>query len=317
CGPARGGAGPPGAAGGTPPGGGRGAPGGRPAAAPGQMPAAVLQTVTDSSKEPSLNLVPLKSKPAPGKKIVYLVNAAAPTTITNGNAVAAAAKVLGWTTSTLSFAGDPASLSSAVTQAVGQKPDAIIVSGGGPALFAHALKAAGQAGVPVFAGGVPAVPTGAAAGGLTGVSLGPVFLKTEGKIAADWIIKASGGNANVAIVTLPDFNTLVVEDQGFTDEMKAQCPTCTVSMINAQITDIGKGLPQLVVSALQANPKISYLFYPYGDMSIGVAPALKAANIKVASVASVASDGTYADLKAGTMVMNLTASTQVQGWYEV
>jgi ribose transport system substrate-binding protein len=283
----------------------------------GAVPATVLQTVSQFSREPSLNLVPLKSKPAPGKKIIYLINSAAPTTITNGNAVAAADKVLGWTTSTLSFAGDPASLSQAVTQAVSQKPDAIIVSGEDSAVFANALKAAGQAGVPVFVGGVPDVPTGAAAGGLTGVSLGPDFLKTEGKIAADWIIKASGGNASVAIVTLPDFNTLVVEDQGFTGEMKAQCPKCSVTMVNAQITDIGKGLPQLVVSALQANPKISYLFYPYGDMSIGVAPALSAANIKVASVASVASDGTYADLKAGTMVMNLTASTQVQGWYEV
>jgi ABC-type sugar transport system substrate-binding protein len=99
--------------------------------------------------------------------------------------------------------------------------------------------------------------------------------------------------------------------------MKAQCPKCTVSTVNAQITQIGSTLPQLVVSALQANPKINYLFYPYGDMSIGVPPALTAANIKVDSVASTASAGTYADLKAGTMVMNLTASTQVQGWLEV
>jgi ribose transport system substrate-binding protein len=287
------------------------------AAASSAVSSDVQQTLSEFSKEPTLGLTPLASKPAPGKKLIYLDNSAAPTTITNGKAVAAAAAVLGWTTSTISYAGDPASLAQAVTQAVGDKPSAIILSGEDQSAFASALKAAGQAGVPVFDGGVPDVPTGAAAGGLTGVSLGPVFLQTEGKIAADWIIKASGGDADVAIVTLPDFNTLVVEDSGFTQEMKAQCPKCTVSTINAQITQIGNGLPQLVVSALQANPKIGYLFYPYGDMSIGVPPALTAAHIKVNSIASTASTGTYADLKAGTMVMNLTASTEVQGWLEV
>jgi ribose transport system substrate-binding protein len=130
----------------------------------------VQQTVNAFSKAPSLNLTPLTSKPAPGKKLIYLVNAAAPTTATNGQAVAAAAAVLGWTTSTISFAGDPASLAQALAQAVGDKPDGVIVSGEDPAVFANALKAAGQAGVPVFDGGVPATPTGAAAGGLTGVS---------------------------------------------------------------------------------------------------------------------------------------------------
>lgn len=286
-------------------------------AAASAVPGAVLQTVNQFSKEASLNLTPLASKPAAGKKLIYLANSAAPTDVTNGQAVAAAAKVLGWTTTTIDYAGDPASLSSALTQAVGDKPDAIVLSGQDPAVFADALKAAGKADIPVFEGGVPSTPTGAAAGGLSGVSLGTGFLQTEGKVAADWIIDHSGGNAGVAIVTMPDFNTLVVEDNGFSSELKAQCPKCSVTLINTQITDIGKSLPGQVVSTLQANPKINYVFYPYGDMSIGVPPALTAAKINVTSVASIASPNTYADLKAGTMSMNLTVSTQVQGWLEV
>jgi ribose transport system substrate-binding protein len=283
----------------------------------GNVSAEASNTVGQYLKEPVLDLTQLKSKPAAGKHLIYIDNSAAPTTITNGQAVAAAAKLLGWTVSTLSYAGDDASLAQTFAQAITDKPDGIILSGEDTADFATALKAADKAGIPVFDGGVADIPTGVSGGGLAGVSLGTNFLTTEGKIAADWIIKASDGNAHVAIVTLPDFKTLVTEDAGFTTELKAQCAKCTVTTINAQITQIGNGLPQLVVSELQSNPSVNYLFYPYGDMSIGVPAALSAANLKVSSVASTASTGTYADLKAGTMVANLTASTQVQGWLEV
>jgi ribose transport system substrate-binding protein len=279
--------------------------------------AEATSTVDRYLKEPVLDLTPLTSKPAAGKHLIYIDNSAAPTTITNGQAVIAAAKLLGWTVSTLSYAGDDATLAQAFAQAITDKPDGIVLSGEDTADFATSLKAADKAGIAVFDGGVADTPTGLAAGGLAGVSLGVNFLTTEGKIAADWIIQASDGDAHVAIVTLPDFKTLTTEDAGFTAELKAQCAKCAVTTINAQITQIGSALPQLVVSELQSNPSVNYLFYPYGDMSIGVPAALTTAGIKVSSVASTASTGTYADLKAGTMVANLTASTQVQGWLEV
>jgi ABC-type sugar transport system substrate-binding protein len=272
--------------------------------------------VSQYLKEPDLQLTALKSKPAAGKHLIYINNSAAPTTVTNGQAFQAAAKTLGWTVSFLSYAGDDASLASAMQQAIGDKPDGIVLSGEDQSDFATTLAAADKAGIPVFDGGVADTPTGTSGTGLSGVSLGTSFLQAEGKIAADWIIKASGASADVAIVTVPDLNTLTTEDAAFSAELKAQCSKCTVSTINAQLDQIGNGLPQLVVSDLQANPGVNYLFYPYGDLSIGVPAALTAAGIKVSSVASTASTGTYADLKAGTMVMNLTASTQVQGWLE-
>ncbi|MCX4091017.1 sugar ABC transporter substrate-binding protein [Nocardia sp. alder85J] len=283
----------------------------------GAVSADVSAVVSQYSGQAALDLPPLKAKPAPGKHLVYLADTAAPLTATIGQDVTAGAKELGWSVTTETYAGDPASLATAMAQAVSEKPDAILLSGEDQSHFTKALQAADAAGIPVFVGGVPNTPTTLAEGGPAGVSLGNNFLTTEGKIAADYIIKASGGKANIAIVTVPDQKTLTVENAGFTKELAAQCPACTVTTINAQLQQIGNGLPQQVVSELQANPSVNYVFYPYGDLSIGVPAALQTAGIKVNSVASTASAGTYADLKAGRMVANLATSTEVQAWLEV
>jgi ABC-type sugar transport system substrate-binding protein len=287
------------------------------AQAAGGVSATVSQRVDQFKGEAKIDLKPLTQKPAAGKKLIYLANSAAPTDVQNGKNVAAGAKTLGWSTSTIGYPGDPASLSSALLEAVNRHPDAIVLSGQDPSVYSSALKQAGKAHIPVFVGGVPATPTGMAAGGVSGVSLGENFLRTEGQIGADWIIKDSGANTHVAIVTLPAFNTLIAEDKGFTDEMAAECPKCTVKTVNAQLTDIGKGLPNLVVSAMQSDPKIKYLFFSYGDTAVGVQPALKAANLNPKITAAIASENTYQQLKSGTMAMNIATSSEVQGWLEV
>jgi ribose transport system substrate-binding protein len=279
---------------------------------------AVNAALAKYSAEPKLDLTPLTAKPAGGRNVVYLANSNAPTDVTNGKAFSAGAKLLGWTPSTINYAGDPATLSTAIQQAIGNKPKpaAIVISGQDPSRFTNALAQASAAGVPVFDGAVPTDPTGMSAKGLSGVSIGKNFLTTEGQLAADWILRDSKGGADVAIVTLPDQPTLTTADQGFTGELNKYCSSCKVSTINAQITDIGKALPASVVSNLQSNPKIKYLYFPYGDMSIGVSAALKAASLSPKLVSTTASDGTYADLKAGNMAATLSCSTEVQGFLE-
>jgi ribose transport system substrate-binding protein len=280
------------------------------------VPSEVSSVVDEFRGEAKLGLQPISKKPATGKHVIYLANAAAPTTVTNGQAFLEAAKTLGWTGKMVNYAGDPASLSSALDSAVGEKPDAVVLSGADPSSFSNSLKKAGAAGVPVFVGGAPAKPTGMESGGLSGLSLGEGYLLAEGKTVGDWVLQDSGLDANVAIVTLAGFPTLEVEEKGFTDELKKHCPTCTTKTVETQLTDIGKGLPQTVVSTLQANPDINYLYFPYGDMSVGVPAALKAANLNPKLVSAIASDNTYADLKSGKSVMTQSTSSQVQGWLE-
>jgi ribose transport system substrate-binding protein len=287
------------------------------ASSSGGVSSSVASTVSQFEGSPNLGLNPLSATPPTGKSLVYLANTNAPTDVMNGQAATAAAQLLGWHMKTIGYAGDPATLATALGEAVAQKPDGVLISGQDSAAFSSALQKADQAGVPVFVGGVPDTATGMSAGGLEGVSLGPNFLATEGKISADWIIKDSGAKANVAIVTLPAFNTLVAEDKGFSDELTAQCPSCTYTTVNAQLTDIGKDLPQLVVSAVQAKTSINYLFFPYGDTAVGVPPALKTAGFSPKVVAAIADSLTYSALKSGTFAMNVATSPQVQGFLEV
>ncbi|WGL54150.1 substrate-binding domain-containing protein [Nocardioides sp. BP30] len=280
------------------------------------VPSEVSATVDQFRGEAQLGLKPLSAKPATGKHVIFLANAAAPTTVTTGGFFLEAAKTLGWTGKMENYAGDPASLATAVDQAVSEKPDGIVISGADPSSFSNALKKAGAAGVPVFVGGAPAKPTGMDQGGLSGLSLGEQYLLAEGKTSADWVLKDSGAKANVAIVTLAGFPTLQVEEKGFTDELKSVCPSCKTKTVETQLTDIGKALPGTVVSTLQTEPDINYVYFPYGDMSVGVPAALKAANLSPKLVTAIASDNTYADLKSGKAVMTLSTASEIQGWLE-
>ncbi|MET0999223.1 MAG: substrate-binding domain-containing protein [Marmoricola sp.] len=281
------------------------------------VPAEVEATVTKYLGEAELGLEPLSAKPEPGKHVIYLANSKAPTDVTNGEYVMEAVETLGWTGDTINYEGDPASLSEALDQAVNEKPDAVVLSGQDPSAYANSLKKAGEAGVPVFVGGVPVAPEGMDKGGLTGVSLGSEFLTVEGAVSADWIIRDSGGTANVAVVTLAGFPTLEAEHKGFADELKKNCPSCKEQVVEVQISEIGKGVPATVVSTLQANPDIDYVYFPYGDVSIGVPAALAAANLNPKVTSSIASDNTYGDLKSGKAVMTMSTSSAVQGWLEV
>jgi ribose transport system substrate-binding protein len=280
------------------------------------VPADVEATVQQFLGEAQIDLEPLSAKPEPGRHVIYLANSNAPTDIANGEYFLAAAELLGWTGDTINYAGDPATLSEALDEAVNDQPDAVVFSGQDPAAFANSLEKASEAGVPVFVGGTPGTPEGMENGGLSGVSLGTNFLLTEGEASADWIIRDSNGTANIAVVTLAGFPTLELESKGFEEELEKYCPDCTSQRVDVQITEIGKGVPATVVSTLQANPDIDYLYFPYGDVSVGVPAALAAANLDPNIVSSIASDNTYADLKAGKAVMTMSTSSQVQGWLE-
>lgn len=272
------------------------------------------QTLEKYSGQAPINLTPLPAKPPTGKKVIILTNSASPGDIINGQSFIAATKVLGWAGSIIDYAGDPASLASAFQQAISAKPAAIQVDGQSLSAFAPSLKAANAAGIPVFEIAATSAPTGMSAGGLAGAALGPNFIQTEGQIGADWILKNSGGKVNVAIVTLPALGVLVQEDNAFIAELSKRCPECKTKVINAQITDIGRALPATVTSTLQADPSFNYVFFPYGDTSVGVSAALKAAGISAKLVTTTADDDQYAQVKTGGILMALSTSNQVQAW---
>ena len=261
-----------------------------------------------------MGLTQLASKPPTGKSIVYLADTLAPTDVMNGQAAVAAAKLLGWHAQTIGYAGDPASLATALQQAVADKPTAVLISGQDAAAFSSALKAADRGRCArVRRWGSRHADRDGRRWPRRGLARTEIPEHARVRSAPIGSSRPPAARPTWPSSRCRAFNTLVAEDKGFTTELKSQCKSCTVTTVNAQLTDIGKDLPQLVVSAVQSNPSINYLFFPYGDTADGVAPALKTAGYSPKIVASIADASTYSELKYGTLAMNVATSPQVQG----
>jgi ribose transport system substrate-binding protein len=279
------------------------------------VPDAVTQQVEKYSKPPRITFQRLASTPAKGKSVIYLANSQIPTDVQNGQYFSAGAKVLGWNPKVIAYAGTPASLGQAMTQAIALKPAAIAESGQEPATFAPELKAAASAGIPVIAGGALTAPTGMKNGGLAARVYPGAWFALEGILSADWIIADSKGHANVALFAQPSFPTVVLQTNSAKATFKKYCPACQVKIVNESDTAIGTTLPSDVVATLHSNPSINYALFDIGDQTLGVDSALASAGITdVKVVTGDAIPQTFDALRSGKEQMGIGLSAQTYAW---
>ena len=106
------------------------------------------------------------------------------------------------------------------------------------------------------------------------------FVSKTGPLMADWAIVDSEGAANVLIVSIPDFPVLVVETDAYKAQMEKNCSNCKYTELNVTLDDLIQGkVPDLVASALQADPSINYVFNSFGDLPGGVTATLASAGL--------------------------------------
>lgn len=188
--------------------------------------------------------------------------------------------------------GTPAEWVQGMNAALTAKPDIIVLSTApDPRVLQPQLQAAKAAGIPVLvthfyddAAPRPPACQGCAAG-VTALVTAP--FNVAGKAAADWIIKDSGGNANVLVIggadVLPSPATLKV----VTDELKSQCSKCKSTVKNIPVSDWNTKVQGEVQSALNKDPSINYVYPLYDAMVAGAVPAVqttgKAGKVKVVS----------------------------------
>ena len=130
------------------------------------------------------------------------------------------------------------------------------------------------------------------------------FVEKTGPLMADWAIVDSGGAANILIVNIPDFPVLVSEVDAFKAQLTANCPACTFEELNVTLDDlIGGKVPGAVVSKIQANSDLNYIFNSFGDLPGGITAALGTAGL-ADQVTVYGQDFSIIDLQeivAGTM----------------
>jgi ribose transport system substrate-binding protein len=214
-----------------------------------------------------------------GKKIFFLVNAVASTTVI-ADAAEEAVDALGWSFTRLTYdLPNPATLQSALSTALSQDADAVLLTGVTPAVISKSvLDDYDSAEVPlIFAGSCPVTVEGAVAVAVGGCD----EAEAVGKLVADWFISDSKGQGKVLWAHVTAFPVYVTYGDAFAAEVEAKCPDCEVETIELTAEQVSGGqVVPTAVNGLRSNPDMKYLLFDNGDFTTGIDSALAAAGLK-------------------------------------
>ncbi len=146
------------------------------------------------------------------------------------------------------------------------------------------IKKVKQAGIPIVGAGVMGGPEQ----GIDAPINGPINYERQGTILADWAIVTGGGDANIVWYGNPELDFTKVSTQAFTEELKKNCPGCTVRYVDIPLSAIGTTAPSRVVSDLQAHPDTDIALFSSLETATGLPPALRSAGITEMKIAGSA-----------------------------
>ena len=82
------------------------------------------------------------------------------------------------------------------------------------------------------------------------------------------------------VVSVPDFAILNVATDAIKQEFEQGCPDCTLQSLDLSIADLTGGtVSSQIVSALQSDPDIGYVYVTFGDLAGGLPEALSSAGL--------------------------------------
>src|ERR1700744_1189890 len=209
-------------------------------------------------------------KPIPEGKYVIYVNCGQPACVSQGEAFEEAAKVLGWKSETINVKlPTPEEIQAAFEEVIRKAPDGVASAGFGPALYSKQLKKLNEMGVFV------AEQTGEVESGEDGVDydpLGPEKAAEAMGVLANKSVADAGGEGEFGAILLTGFPIVEAYTAGWSEEIEAICPECSVKTLEVTPESIGKSAPEEITNFLRANP---------GVHSSGLAAALKNAGVEI------------------------------------
>jgi ribose transport system substrate-binding protein len=221
--------------------------------------------------------VALKSKPP--KKMIYWLEAEAASSKAITPGLKEATDLLGWELKVgQAKAFDPAL---AFQQAIDAGANYIAISGSPYATYKDQAEAAEKKGIKVVScyGAMPENAPGPGKNLLNQCG-DENFVQKTGPAMANWMTVDSKGLGNVLIVNWPDYPVLAAEEVAFRAELKKNCAKCSAETLKFTLDDfVGGKIPGMVASRIQANKKINYVFFTFGDSPAGVSAALKSAGL--------------------------------------
>jgi ABC-type sugar transport system substrate-binding protein len=217
-------------------------------------------------------------KPIPKGKTIIFIPPSVPSALEMGPALAAAAKVLGWTEKTLPGGSSPDSFVATYEQAIREHPSAIFGAGIPPAVITQQLQQLAAMKIPVVLLGAP-VPTYPGKSIAIANIAGLDQHAASGAHLADWVTANSDGHPDTLVVGVTEFPVLAAVEQGFAQEYSKVCPGCSYAFQTYPVTTVGTTFPETLVGYLRTHPKVDYVAAEFTDMWAGVPAALKQAGI--------------------------------------
>jgi ABC-type sugar transport system substrate-binding protein len=210
----------------------------------------------------------------PEDVVVYYLARGNETSAIIEDGLKSATGLLGWDLESLTVSDtDPTSFNSTMLSAIQAGADAIVMTTADSVMFSEALAAAEDAGIPVAQ--IGSTEPEAFAGVVDSIAANS---DKWGQMMAAAVIadaEAKGETAHVGTVTAAQFAQSDVTLQAFNDHITQYCPDCSTELIDAPVAELFSGqASNSVISALQRNPDINYLFFGFGPTSIGVRGAL-------------------------------------------
>ncbi|WP_406498236.1 substrate-binding domain-containing protein [Streptomyces sp. NBC_01604] len=274
---------------------------GSPAKAAGGNPAGVTaaeEVLAQYAKRPtSIGITQPVGKPIPAGKKIDFILCGVQSCQDLANYFTQAAKVLGWTVNKIPTQGTPQSVQAAWTQAVRNKPDAVIASGFPRSVFAKQLKQLKDMNIPVVESSTDDTP----GDGISMLIDGPDVVDVEGKIMASWVTSDSGGDADTVYFDLPVYGILKPVADTFRSDYEKWCTGCEYDKVDVPISAIGKDMPDRVVSYVRAHPKVTHIAFSLALLNVGVPAALRAAGLqnKVHTIVNVGESTNYQYIESG------------------
>jgi ribose transport system substrate-binding protein len=257
---------------------------------------------------------PLKATPAKNKLFIYLQCDVSQCAVEN-TSLAQATAVLHWQYKTITYQdANPATLVTAFAQALQLHPAAVAVSGIPEVLWPTEYAAYKAANVPIITGYEGAETT---AFPIIGDIGGPSDVGNFGKIVANWLIANSKASANVLSVGVSSYPILQVGNDEFAATLAAGCNNCKVTNLDLTIPEIMSGaINSTIVTTLQRNPSIKYVYICDGAFIDGLTSALNAAGLSKIQVIGQGADTTQETaIKAGSDIKAFTALALNYGSY--
>jgi ribose transport system substrate-binding protein len=139
----------------------------------------------------------------------------------------------------------------------------------------------------------------------------------EAIIMADWAVVHDGSKANTVFYTTPELSFSGLIASAFVDEVKARCKTCQTRVVEIPVATFGNKAPSIVVDDLQAHPKTTSAVFAVGEQAIGLASALKTADIKIPIFLNAPDPSTLVQIQDGTYEAGLGADLAMMSWTAV